>query len=173
LCIFPARFNSYLSKYGFDKSFEIMYVYPSKRDNKITKIDFTKQVPPYQNVINVAIYAAIYMGFKEIYLLGCDMTCVVTVYEEDDDISYGGHFFEDDHPKEIERLKQLHRSRSNEFMLKAYGYVFELFRKTLDYAIEHKIKIYNVGRGGALDVFPKLRYEDLFVEQDSKYSKEN
>jgi hypothetical protein len=50
-------------------------------------------------------------------------------------------------------------------MLKAYGYVFELFRLTNDYALSKGVKIFNATKGGTLDVFPRIKYEELFNEK--------
>ncbi len=62
-------------------------------------------------------------------------------------------------------MDQLHRDTSNEYMLKAYGYVFELFRLTNDYALSKGVKIFNATKGGTLDVFPRIKYEELFNEK--------
>ena len=166
ICIFPVRFKNYLEKFGFDKKLEIIYVYPLARTKRIERIDFTRKVPPYQNVVNIALYTAIYLGFTEIYLIGCDMTGFVSIYDEKDDINYGSHFYEEKNKKEVKYMKKLHKERTNEFMLKAYGYVFELFRLTQDYALKNNIKIYNATKGGALDVFPRIKYEKLFNEKN-------
>jgi hypothetical protein len=162
ICIFSVRFKDYIEKYDFNKSLEIIYVHSKPSIRKITDIDLTKKIPPYQNVINVALYTAMYLGFSEMYLIGCDMTGVITVYDEKEDVSYGGHFYEEDNPEEIEYMKKAHSERSNESMLKAYGFVFELFRLTREYAKENGKKIFNAGRGGALDVFPRVKFEELF-----------
>ncbi|HAM96754.1 MAG: hypothetical protein UR96_C0003G0057 [candidate division WS6 bacterium GW2011_GWC1_36_11] len=166
ICIFPIRFKSYFEKYGFDKKLEIIYVYPKTKTKQIKEIDFTKRVPPYQNVVNIALYFAIYLGFSEIYLIGCDMTGVVVIYDENEEVDYGGHFYEEKNKKEVKYMKELHKERSNEFMLKAYGFVFELFRLTQDYALKNNIKIYNATKGGSLDVFPRIKYEKLFNEKN-------
>ena len=75
--------------------------------------------------------------------------------------------FEKDNKREVQYMTELHRQRTNEFMLKAYGYVFELFRLTQEYALKNDIKIYNATKGGTLDVFPRIKYEELFNEKIS------
>lgn len=161
VCVFPINSINYLSKIEINNELEIIYVMQGQKKDKITNIDLTRPIPQYQNVINVALYTAIYLGFTEIYLLGCDMTGFITIYNDDGTLDYGGHFYETENTKEKKIMDDLHKSRSNEFMLKAYGYVFELFRLTNDYAIKKDIKIYNATKGGALDVFPRVKYEDV------------
>lgn len=164
--IFPVIFKDYFKKYDFDKKLKIIYVYPRKKTRKINNIDFTKIIPSYQNVVNIALYIAIYLGFRKIYLVGCDMTGFVNVYDENENIDFGGHFYEKDNKREVKYMTELHRQRTNEFMLKAYGYVFELFRLTQEYALKNDIKIYNATKGGTLDVFPRIKYEELFNEKN-------
>ena len=41
-------------------------------------LDLSRPINGYWNVIQYAIVSAIYMGFKEIYLLGCDGTSIMT-----------------------------------------------------------------------------------------------
>ncbi len=153
VCIFSARFRDYIEKYGFNKSLEIIYVHSKPSIRKVRNIDLTKKIPPYQNVINVALYTAMYLGFSEMYLIGCDMTGFITIYDGED-VSYGGHFYEDENQEEVAYMKKAHSERSNEFMLKAYGFVFELFRLTMDYAIKDGKKIFNVGMGGGARCIP-------------------
>ncbi|MFA7628075.1 MAG: 6-hydroxymethylpterin diphosphokinase MptE-like protein [Candidatus Dojkabacteria bacterium] len=166
ICIFSARFRDHIEKYGLNKSLEIIYVYPKSSIRRIKDINLTEKVPPYQNVVNVALYTALYLGFSEIYLIGCDMTGFITIYDENDNVSYGGHFYEEDNPEEVEYMKKAKKERTNEFMLNAYGFVFRLLRFTEEYAIKNGKRIFNAGIGGALDVFPRVKFEDLFDEQD-------
>lgn len=161
VCVFPISSYNFISKIGLKDELEIIYIMQGRKNHRITNIDLTKRIPQYQNVINVALYTAIYLGFSEIYLLGCDMTGFITIYNEDGTLDYGGHFYENENTKEKKIMDDLHKARTNEFMLKAYGYVFELFRLTNDYAVKKGIKIYNATKGGALDVFPRVKYEDV------------
>ena len=164
ICVFPLRFKDYIEKYNIDKKVNIIYVYANSKVRQINRINLTGRVPPYQNVLNIALYSAIYLGFSKIYLIGYDMTGFISVYDENNNISYGGHFYEDDNKREKKYMEKLHRERTNEFLLSAYASVFKLLRLTKEYALKHGVEIYNAGKGGALDVFPKIKYEDLFDE---------
>lgn len=82
-----------------------------------------------------AIQLACYMGFNEIYLLGCDT-------------NYSGH---------VDQKQDHNNSKSPEpafAMIRAY-------EEAKKYADEHGIKIYNATRGGMLEVFPRVRLEDI------------
>ena len=86
------------------------------------------------------IEIAVYMGFKEIYLLGCDCDYSGSKKHFAD---YG--FVSNDNPE----------SR----MIAAY-------KKAKEYADSHNIKIYNATRGGKLEVFERVDFDSLFPEDD-------
>ncbi|MDO4317094.1 MAG: DUF115 domain-containing protein [Lachnospiraceae bacterium] len=79
-----------------------------------------------------ALQLAVYMGFREIYLLGCDA-------------NYAGHV---DEKTDGGENKPLHMH------IKAYAAAKE-------YADSHNVKIYNATRGGMLELFPRVSLDDL------------
>ncbi len=162
ICIFPVIKKDYIEKNDLDKLLDIIYVYPTADLTKINSIDFTKRIPPYQNVVNVALYLAIYLGFTEIYLVGTDMTGFIKTFDKDDSISYGEHFYEGNYTAEKKVMDDLHNGRTNEGLLLAYAKVFKIFRYTNEFARMNGIKIYNASGKGALDVFPRIKFEQLF-----------
>lgn len=160
--VFPVRFKNFIEENKINEGLDIIYVQALPSVKKIEHLDFTQRVPPFQNVTNIALYLSIFLGCTEIYLIGCDMTSLVKTYDENMDFSYGGHFYNIESHDEKKTMQTLHEGRSNEFMLKAYGYVFELFRLTKEYADTKNIKILNATKGGTLDVFPWAKYESIF-----------
>ena len=85
------------------------------------------------------IQLAVYMGFKEIYLLGADCTFS----------SKGGNHFAEHGANDI-------------YISSAQERNFVMYRKAKEYADIHGIKIYNATRGGALEVFPRVCLENIF-----------
>lgn len=88
------------------------------------------------------IEIAIYMGFKEIYLLGCD--CNYTMGQKN-------HFIESGF---IDKRAYLNHARMTA------GYC-----EAKKYADSHDIKIVNCTRGGMLEVFPRRTLESVLEEQ--------
>ena len=82
------------------------------------------------------IQIAIYMGFKKIYLIGCD--CNYSG-EKSHFVDYGVEIV--DNPEND--------------MITAY-------KVAKEYADEHGIKIYNATRGGKLEVFERVDFDSLF-----------
>lgn len=83
------------------------------------------------------IELAVYMGFKEIYLLGTD--CTYTGEKE--------HFIDSG----VE-------DRSRKF---ATPKLIVGYEKAKEYADTHNIKIFNATRGGVLEVFPRVKLENI------------
>ncbi len=100
-------------------------------------------------VTYMCIQIAVYMGFKEIILLGVDHNYSITLnqygkVERHDDII--DHFSDKDKIASIPSL-----------------YKTELaYKAAKKYADEHGIKIYNATRGGKLEVFERVDFDTLF-----------
>lgn len=113
--------------------FDMCYADASKMENRFSP-DCATQIYDGCTVTYSAIQMACYMGFEEIYLLGCDT-------------NFAGHV--DDDPTAIDV-----NSDPAYFSIKAY----EMAKK---YADEHNIKIYNATRGGMLEAFPRVNFDEV------------
>ena len=82
---------------------------------------------------------AIYMGFKEIYLLGCDNS-----YSDDKNKQ---HFVESGHYDPTYKT-------AGDRMVVAY-------MEAKKYADSKNVKIYNATRGGMLEVFPRVDLDEV------------
>ena len=116
-------------------------------------------------VANVGIQILIYLGFKEIYLLGVDMNYLNQksvikedkrdwVANEDDDPN---HF----DPRYFGKGKKYHRPRIDDLVLP--GYV-----NAKKFSDEQNVKIYNSTYGGELEVFERISFESLFDFSEKK-----
>lgn len=101
-----------------------------------------------------SIQLAIYMGFKEIYLLGVDF-CYSTVRD-----AYG----------KVSRDKSLQDHFKGDYYKKAefnYNSSKYAFLVAKEYCDSHGIKIYNATRGGKLEVFERVNFDSL-IKEDGK-----
>jgi len=110
--------------------------------------DITQIVNTQGTVTVGCIQIAVYMGFKEIYLLGTD--CNYTLG------STNNHFGGDVKPDMIDH--------SISAMLKGY-------QMCRDYGDTHGIKIYNATRGGMLEVFERVDFDSLFGDKKQVFLK--
>ncbi len=111
--------------------------------------DMTKVLISHYTVTYTMIQAAIYMGYKEIFLLGMDHNYALTYDSKGnviDDKSIKSHVFEDKNPKDI--------IANIVGMNKAYI-------SAKEYALKHGINIYNATRGGKLEWFERVKLEEV------------
>ncbi|MGN1295439.1 MAG: 6-hydroxymethylpterin diphosphokinase MptE-like protein [Bacilli bacterium] len=97
-----------------------------------------------KTVTYVAMQLAIYMGFKEIYLIGCDCNYNVSSNNQIINGSYADN-----------RMAIKGASADTGLMIKTY-------ESAKEYADTHNVKIYNATRGGNLEVFERINFDDLF-----------
>ncbi len=120
-------FNLNLAYHFFD-----MYYHQDRAKTGFSE-DCSFEVMDGYTVTYSAIELAVYMGFKEIYLLGCDT-------------NHAGH---------IDKKSNSSNSYDPLLMnIKAYV----IAKK---YADEHGIKIFNATRGGMLEVYQRINLDDL------------
>lgn len=120
--------------------------------------DLSKYVTKVHTVTVTSIELAIYMGFKEIYLLGVDHN-----YAKKMDSS--GKIYDDPTVKStyFQGMKDSQgKPDSGSFAVQnveAFTYSYELAKK---FAEEHGVKIYNATRGGKLEIFERVDIDSLF-----------
>ena len=100
-----------------------------------------------------AIQMAIYMGFKEIYLLGCDFN-YASVRDKH------GRVLRDDSVTDYFSGQTYKSSELN------YSSTLYAYEQAKTYCDSHDIKIYNATRGGKLEVFPRVDFDSLFPPQN-------
>lgn len=95
------------------------------------------------SVVYAALQIAVYMGFKEIYLLGVD--CNYTLPRDQL------------HNEELSYSKDYKYNWTENTGLT----MIEGFKIAKKYADAHDIRIYNATRGGMLEVFPRVKLEEV------------
>lgn len=80
-CFVPAEAYPFIKKNKLDEILDIHYLLLGMHNVEKSTIQYEldKFITTYSTVVQYAIAIAIYMGFKEIYLLGCDSTSVVSI----------------------------------------------------------------------------------------------
>ena len=88
------------------------------------------------------IQFAVYLGFKQIYLLGMDLV----PYKKDD----------------VSPSQYTHFYKGNDNGKLWINIIVNAYESAKCYAEQHGIKIYNATRGGYLEVFERVDFDDLF-----------
>jgi hypothetical protein len=168
VCLTSYEIFSAIQKFGLNDHLDLAYLYQHRTltNSYSGYIDLSRNIPSSQNVIQAAIFAAIYMNFKEIYLVGCDMTSIFLTFESNDDgnreISKDFHVYKYS-SHHIQTAIKNSNKYDNEYMLNDYAKTFAIFKRIKNYTERKGIKIMNATLGGGLDVFDRVRYKDLFL----------
>jgi hypothetical protein len=108
--------------------------------------DFSKYAYNSGTVTAVSLQLAMYEGFEKIYLLGCDCSYFETGLK---------HFNE---PEEM----QIKEYGVEDSAMEMLNYHINSYRRIKDYAARKGIEIYNATRGGYLEAFERVAFDDLF-----------
>ena len=119
-------------------------------------------VPSNATVMTFMIELAMYMGFSEIYLLGVDFTI---------GRSQNDHFINNYRNKEMvewERKKWKNYFRGEnvsiyEGQVRSESRALYAYQKLAEYANKRECKIYNATRGGNLEVFPRVDFDEVKI----------
>lgn len=119
---------------------------------KIKNIDL-EYIPEIYSVSETAISTALYMGFKEIYLVGFDHDWFDDTYKYFDNKTYMKHW------KGLEQ-KSKEMGVDAEFQMRRHAQIFNKYKKL--FALKQNIYNANANLNSYLDTFPKVKYEELF-----------
>jgi len=164
--------KSFVEKYGLFKNHRVYYFGTQGifTDNLPFNIELDKYTPQPKNSVLMGLMIASWMGFKEIYLLGCEHNFLSF------NIGYGkslvyNHSYEDElsklDSKNDEVMKKYIPIRDQTLTYeKNIANVLQLFRNYKFFYAKAKklypgIKIYNATPNSFLDVFPMINFEDI------------
>lgn len=106
-------------------------------------------------VVYTALQTAVYMGFNRIYLIGVDNNFTFEKSRSGSVIknSIQNHFYKAEDDKKIADL----------YATVDVGHLTESFEAAREYADKNGIRICNATRGGKLEVFPRVRLEEIIA----------
>jgi len=157
--LFPLFFKNSIESQNLFEDHKIIYLdidnNPKINEINFFETDITKKL--YHGgtvVINFCIPLAISLGYKEIYLIGCD--CNYTKQK---------HFYDENVGKQtINNDKLLQRQVDLNVLLSfsKNGEVMQSYSIVKDHCEKIGVKVYNATDGGYLNVFDRVKYESLF-----------
>lgn len=125
-------------------------------------VDFSLPVSGCATVVQYAVELAIFMGFSEIYLLGCDMTGIITTIEAKENQEFGEGYSYSLSESEKKRLRDVASDVSMESQFMGWGRMFAGYRALGAYCDSHGILLANATLGGVLDNLPRVDFKSLF-----------
>lgn len=146
----------------YNKENVYFYNMNDSNDTLDNDIDLTRSVPHFaQNVISPALMLAIYLKYDEIILIGCDHTWWGYSKEEIEQGVIQPHIYtksESDIAHNMKTFQNYGYEGIQETIIRQKYEYMELDRV----AKKNNIKIINATKGGYLEIFERMDYEDLF-----------
>ena len=164
VCFVPSGAFPYVKKHRLDQLLDIHYLLVSKtfKECEMNRIDLSRGVYGCTTVVQFAVQAAIYMGFQEIYLLGCDSTNVFTLLE-----TILGTQVKDRHAynsKEelyIQNSRKISKNLKTSEVLYDQYLLFEGYNRLNGYCRRHGIKLVNVSEPTLITGIGKASVQDV------------
>lgn len=166
------RAKEFVKKYNLFKNHTVYYLGTQGifTDNFPFNIGIDKYVPQPKNSVLLCLMTAVWMGFKEIYLMGCEHNFLSYNIGYGKDLTYG-HSYDDERsrldPTNDEVMKKFIAPRDLKLTYeKNIANILQLFRNyRFFYEKIHKqdpdIKIYNATPDSFLDVFPMIDFKNI------------
>ena len=114
--------------------------------------DISKGVSDGATVTFASIQLAVYMGFKEIYLLGVDFSYKNVIKE--------GKL------QKVKNVQTYFNGKEYANSFQDFDVMLSAYKKSKEYADTHGVKIYNATRGGKLEVFERVDFDKLMRKND-------
>lgn len=155
----PLREKEFVDKYKLYEKIDIRFynpIYIFHSDYNVN-IDYTKGVPGFFTVVGEAIVLAIYLGAKEIYLLGCDCTSILTKLST---------IMSEVEPQYSFEMGYKERKYFDDMKLKDAFYtqyqVISQYEMLNKYCKKNNVELINSTHGGVLDNIKRIPLEELF-----------
>ncbi|MEQ3237768.1 6-hydroxymethylpterin diphosphokinase MptE-like protein [Bacteroides cellulosilyticus] len=134
----------------------------------VDKPNFSDNLPQCginKTVVNAGIQIAAYLGFEEIYLIGVDMTFGDQQIKKMSSRNWQATGDDPNHfdPRYFGSGRSYHNPGVDE-MLQRFAICREFFT-------ERGVRIYNAGDGGKLEIFPRVKFDEILnisLEQQQK-----
>jgi hypothetical protein len=113
-------------------------------------------MPRPRNVLIPAVMAGIWLGYKEINIVGADHSWMQSIWVDDDNnvVSVQPHFYKDD-AKEQKRVDSEYKGYRLHQIINSFYVAFKSYHNIERFARSQGVKIYNATRGSFIDAFER------------------
>ena len=170
VCFYPYVQIDFVKRFKLDEKLNIRYFMPHEKMSfyMSRKIRWDKYVPKFGTIVQYCISLAIYMGFKEIYLLGCDCTSLLVNFksalDENDDKDYAYSLSEN----EKKRMKKMVSDTKLENYISITLELFRDYRLLYEYCNNNGIKLVNCSCKTVLDSIPRIPLKEVLKMKDDQ-----
>lgn len=161
-CFFPyEQAKQYIERFELGKYINVNYYSWGQFVGDQEEIDFTEYIHSGATVVQFAIRLAIYMGFAEIYLLGCECSTILNViHARTSQYTTVTHCYDID-DKEKERAKNMYFALPMQAYYESEKKILEDYYLLERYCKARGIKLINCTPGGLLDVIERADFEEV------------
>ena len=158
ICFLPIEAEDFVVQIGLSNVIDINYFYGHKDFDYCNEdIDLTKESYSFGTVVQYAISIALYMGYSEIYLLGCETTGILNVinnflHRTITDYAYNVS------EEEKKRMLGMMTKYDMEHEFKSWGIVLHQYKLLGKYCTDREIELINCTPSSIID---SLAYMDL------------
>lgn len=167
-CFIPADFIDFAKKYGLMDSLRMNFfkVNLAFYEHFQEPIDFAKYLPSQASVVVYAIMLAIYMGFEEIYLLGCDTTGIVvfvkSILQANDSADYAYQLSN----AEKARMTKMAENATMEGNARSYWELLRSYRILYEYCSKRGITLVNCSSSTVIGSIPRAKLSDVLAQKN-------
>ena len=167
ICFFPIEQRKFIEKYALEKVLNVHYFFSGLQfyDGYKKDIDYSKIVPAFSTVVQWCITMAIYMGFSEIYLLGCDSTGLLmninTALKKNSDVDYAYSWTEN----EKQRMQRMFKRQGLEHQIRSALSTFQQYSALYKYCTQKGIKLVNCSAETLIDSIPRAKFSNVIKEK--------
>lgn len=166
VCFYEFEAYDMVKQTCLDKAIDIAYYKCGQPFQNVFdgEIDMATCMPGFDTVVQYAIAAAIYMGFSEIYFLGCDSTSILTSVNIRLNENLNNDYAYEVTQNENKRMRERVDKVSFEQELYSFYKVISDYKLLYKYCEQRGIKLYNCTPGGLVEGVPRKKFETLFEE---------
>ena len=152
-----------IDQFELEKELKIAYFMDMCRAYSTPELElpFDHVLPRFPTVIHYLILLAVYMGFTEIFLLGCDCTGIINTVQSrlrsEKELQYGYQISEN----ERKRMQRSNTTFSIQDELRSYADIFDQYELLKQYCDLRKVSLYNATKGSLLESVPKVSLEEV------------
>ncbi len=163
VCFLPEYGRKMAKKNGIEEELNVHYYCTQLpfRDNEKQEIDFSKVTFGFDTVVQWAISMAIYMGFKEIYLLGCDMTFIIGLIQTYLDESNDFYAYAVNEEEKKFAKENILKGNGLEKQFISAAKMLHLYEELKKYCDKRGIKLVNLSSKTIISSLPRRRLVDI------------
>lgn len=162
-CFFPIQQKPFIDNNRLNEYIDVNYYYSCMRmyDGFKKEFDYSRPTIAFSTVVQWCISMAIYMGFSEIYLLGCDCTSirstVNSILQQNNANDYGYAITQN----EKNRLEKTVGKINLEDSMQSCLIQLQDYRRLYNYCTKRNIKLVNCSSETVLTSVPRATLSDV------------